>query len=41
MTFKTLYYYLYDFKVAIKCDHAPLHEFLTAHTLNSKVNVTE
>ena len=25
-------------KVPIKCDHIPLHTFLTVHTLNSKVN---
>ena len=33
-----LSYYLYDAKVNIKCDQAPLHKFLTAHTLNSLVN---
>ena len=38
MTFKKLSYYLLDVKVTIKCDHAPLCTFLTAHILNSKVN---
>ena len=38
MVFKKISHYLYDAKVIIKCDHAPLHEFCTAYTLNSKVN---
>ena len=36
MTFMNLSYYLNDAKVTIKCDHVPLHEFLTAHILKSK-----
>ena len=32
---KNLLCYLYGTKVIIKCDHAHLHNFLTAHTLNS------
>ena len=38
MAFKKLSYWLYDAKVTMKSDHTPLHKFLTAHTLNSKVN---
>ena len=38
MEFKKLSYHVYDVKVTIKCDHTLLHKFLTAHTLNSKVN---
>ena len=38
MAAKKLSYYLYSTKVIIKCDHATLHKFLTAHALNSKVN---
>ena len=33
-----LLYCLYDVKVTLKCDIAPLHKFLTAHTINSKGN---
>ena len=35
---KKLCYYLYDTRVTTKCDHAPLHKVLSAHTFNSKVN---
>ena len=38
MAFKELSYYLYDVKVPIKCDYAPLYKLLTAYTLNSEVN---
>ena len=38
MTFKKFSYYLCDARVTMKCNHAPLCEFFTAHTLNSKVN---
>ena len=38
MAFKKLSYCLCDAGVTIKCDHTPLHKFLAAHTLNSKVN---
>ena len=41
MTFRKLSHYLYDAKVTIKCDHTLLHKFLTAHTLNPKVNIWE
>ena len=38
MKFKKLSYYLYHVQITIKCDHAPLHKFPTAHTLISKAN---
>ena len=38
MAFKEISYYLYNAKVIIKYDNTPLHKFLTAYTLNSKVN---
>ena len=39
MVFKKLSDYLYDANVAINCNHALVHKFLTAYTLNSKVNI--
>ena len=38
MAFKKLSYYILYTKAFIKCDHAPLCKFCTAHTLNLKVN---
>ena len=37
MEFKRHSYYLYNGKVKVKFDHAPLQKFCTAHTLNLKV----
>ena len=36
--FKKLSYYLHDTRATITPDNAPLHKFLTAHTMNSKVS---
>ena len=38
MTFMKFSYYLYDTKVTIKCNHAPLQKVLIAYTFNSKMN---
>ena len=38
IAFKKLSYYLYNAIITIVCDHAPVCKFLSAHTLNSKVN---
>ena len=38
MAFMKLYYYLYDARVTIKCNHATLQKIFTVHTFNSKVN---
>ena len=38
MAFKKLSYHLYNVQVIVKCNHAPVREVLTVHTLNIKVN---
>ena len=38
MVFSKLSSYLYDARVTVNCDHAPLYNFSSAYTLNSKVN---